>query len=223
MLYPVAVLIIVVFGSAFIFGPGQDYFVNVQARQQKAAELEAKKNALSRKLDLLNRADDVKMENDLKTLLTAMPAKKDVWGLLVELNQAASGSGASLFSYKGAGGNVSEASESAVTTAAEDDPIKLDVTYKISKFEDVAYILKNLQEYLPLNKILSVSFEDDEAVISIEAAWSPWEKVSGDVEEELPNGYESTAATALKQLEGLREANINRDTNTEVKYVSSPF
>lgn len=224
--YPVIVLIVIITASNFLLGSGGNYFENVQAKQQKAAEMEKKLNQLNKKLSQLNAADDNKMQDDLKMLLEVMPARRDIWSLLTELNMAASGSGAKLESYKGTVGDVGEAEAATMSSKAKpvntNDPIMLKVTYSIKKFDDLTSILKNLDTSLPLIKVTGIDFIKDKADISIEAAWAPWEKTNAAVESDLPVNYQNTVESIRKSTLDFKKPDINT-IDTTISPMTSPF
>jgi hypothetical protein len=215
VLYPVVVLVFLLFSTNYLFGANsrmQDFL----KRQEKVDDEQGQISELKKKLIVLNSVDPEKAKLDLAELLKAVPASKKVWVLVSELKAAAVDSDASVSAYTGRGGQVKEASESAVV---DTEVLGLDVEYNVGLFTDLVKVFENMEKMLPLIKIAKVNMDENMFKVSAIGAWANWVKVSGDANIPLPD-YVSAVNKAKEKIAENSELPVATDSG---EISSNPF
>lgn len=202
LFYPLAVLIVILFGTKYLLEDGSKGLTAVFAKKSQVETVEQRLVALNKKISDLNKVDAGKMESELKFLLSAMPASKEVWPLLKVMRNAAAGTGAEVFEYTSTPGEIKDASSSAISS--EEMPLSIDMSYTISSFEDVVMIIDRLQNFTPLVKINDIKLDSNKLTLTVEGAWSPWGKIVIGQQQPLPTNYDLVLADVKKRLEGFQ-------------------
>jgi len=198
VLYPVVVIFLILFSLGELSSGGAGKLEALVKKQDEAAVEEQKLNVLQQKLDIL-RQTDVKVESEnLAWTTKAVPAGKEVWLMMAELNNAASVSGAVLSSYTGTVGDVVEATAAA---SVNDVPISLEVEFKVTDFAQLQKIISVLEKSLPLVSIAKVNFSNGSVKLSIVGAWSGWGKAASEALTPLPEYKDKLANLKIRLQE----------------------
>jgi Tfp pilus assembly protein PilO len=203
--YPLGVIVFIILSLGYLMN-NASAIQNITAKQSDAEEQQKIAEQLRTKLESLKKVDSPVETERLKQFLVAVPASRRVWYLISELNKSASESGIVLKEYRGVVGDVKEASESAEMPTADDPTVKmsLKVQYDTLEFEPLSKALAILEGVLPLVKVTKVAYSSTGVEVTVEGAWGPWVKVSGDSGSPLPD-YQGLSSKVEKELSGLQE------------------
>ncbi len=181
VIYPAAVAALIFISASQLQAGGASKLSSIWQKQDQAAVAEQKLAVLQKKLTALQAVDATAVNSDLAWSLTVMPAGKQVWVMLGELNNAASAASAEVTSYNGTVGNVDEASAS-----AKDLPPLLDVEFGVDNFDQLRTLLTTLEKSLPLLDINSVDYAKGKAKVTVTGAFAGWGKIDVQAESPLP-------------------------------------
>ncbi len=193
MVYPLMVMVFIFLSLNYLFGAGQEFqrFVD---RQKNVGDLEVRIASLKNKLAVVSGVNVVETENNLKTLLEAMPPARRLWVVVSEVRLAASESGLVVDAFRGVGGEVRESSGAA-------EALVLDVDLKVGGVGELRDFLSKLESKKPLVKVKKIKYDGNQVTVSVEGAWSAWTKLTTDTNLPL-KPYGSLLAAVLKKLEG---------------------
>lgn len=202
--YPVGTVIFVMYTLWFLFG-GEGRAAKFMEDQKKVEDEQIKISALKEKMDILQKVDAKKTEEDLSTMLSAVPATKEIWTLIRQLKQAGTVSGLSVETFTGQAGVIGEASESA---QADPNVVKIIVEYRDADFSKLAGLVGTLETYKPLVKIVKVDYEKSGLELEVNSAYANWVKIAVDPDSPLPRveGVEEVKADLVNLVELPEEA-----------------
>jgi len=213
VLYPVLVAVFIIMGANFILNSGKDTLLKFTERKSEIEEFNLRANNLRSTLEILKGVDVPTTREQLGLMLKAVPASRQVWLLISELNQAAVKSGMSIDSYKGSIGDIQEATKSADAVATpeaeltEPSAMILKVVFENEDFSQLAFGLGELERLIPLVKIVRIDYGINSAEITVEGAWSAWEASSNNPELVLPD-YRSDVLKVTTLLERFEPVGI---------------
>jgi len=179
VLYPVGLVVMMLISVRILFSTDTNKLVEANLKRKQAVSDAIKVANLKTKLSYLNGIDQTQYIDDLKLLLTAVPASKKPWLTLAEMNLAASRSGIAVSDFFGSIGEIKEASQ-----AAEGLPLELYIEseVRVDDFSVLRTFFKELYKLRPLVKVLSLEWKDKAVEMRIDVSFSPWPKLVTDVE-----------------------------------------
>lgn len=189
LVFPALVGIMIIFSfGRLVAGPDQIWRkLWLNEKKAKAAEIEVAK--LKNKLDRLNRVNVSEQQKTLADLGKAVPNQFQPMLLIGEMNQAASESGVVIEKYRIDNG---EKQQDLKITMLTGDAGKL-----------IAWV-NSIERWLPLVKIVSVSYKDGRAEVVVEQAWKEVVAMGAKPEDELPDAGEKIKAV-MEKMSGYRE------------------
>ncbi|KKU03169.1 MAG: hypothetical protein UX99_C0003G0008 [Candidatus Amesbacteria bacterium GW2011_GWB1_47_26] len=183
----VGVMTVVSFGK-LVAGPDQIWRkLRLNEGKAKATEIEVVK--LKSKLDRLNRVDTAEQGKVLSELGKAVPSQIQPMLLIGEMNQAASESGVAVEKYRIDNSETRQALQVSILT------------------EDAGKLIdwvNNMEGWLPLARIVGISYENDRAEVTVEQVWKESAASGTKPEDELPETGERVKSL-LSKLGDFRE------------------
>jgi hypothetical protein len=209
VLYPILTAVFMVISLNFLMGSGAESMLSIISTQSENAEKEKNLAQLKIKLDLLMNTDKQDSTEKLKKLLAAMPPAKRIWYLLEAINRSATSSGMEIVEYGGIVGEVKEASESATISAQAKNPdapdtMTLKISYKPTSFDSLYKMISEMENYLPLIKIVKASYGMDKITLTIDGAWGQFVKPSKNIIAPLPV-YQENLNKTLSIIQGMND------------------
>lgn len=193
LIYPVVVFFLIIFGINELQGEGSTQISKLLQKQGQTVTEEQKLKILTDKMQVLTAIDSGAENEKLTFAVRAVPAAKQVWVMMGEVENAASQAGVAIKKYSGSVGNVNEATAAAVVSPAPkaralviEEPINMDVEMDVPEYAQLQKVVAVLEKSLPLVKINKIVYEKKTAKINITGAWAPWSKVSLEALTPLP-------------------------------------
>lgn len=200
VVYPVLVVAFIVLSLTVVTGQGQAGWDALTNRQKEVALQSERLARLKLKVGKLRETRAEEVNEDLRNLLLAVPATRQVLLLLSELGQAASGSGLSMEGYSFDTGNIKESTPSAQGSEEEaKKELVVNVVVEGGNFDRLRQFVGKLEGFLPIARVTGVKFADGGAAVKVEQKWKPWVKVNLEAESELPE-YAAKLAEAFKLI-----------------------
>lgn len=197
ILYPIAVFFLIVYSFNEIQGGGASKINKLLEKKDEAATEEQKLRGLQEKLAVLKKVDMGVERDNLTWTVKALPAAKEVWLMMAEINNAASSSGAVVMTYSGSVGNVVEATAAA---SASDTPVSLIVEFSISDYSQLQQIISVLEKSLPLVSIAKVNYTNNVAKVTFVGGWAGWGKSASEALSPLPE-YQASLTSLKSRLQ----------------------
>lgn len=189
LVFPALVGIMIIFSfGRLVAGPDQVWRkLWLNEAKVKTAEIEVAK--LKSKLDKLNRVNVAEQQKLLIELGKAVPSQMQPMLLVGEMNQAASESGVVIEKY---GIDNGEKQQDLKISIATGDADKLIVW------------VNDMERWLPLAKIVSISYKDSLAEVTVEQRWKELVATGAKPEDELPE-MDEKVKNLLSKLGNFRE------------------
>ena len=193
VIYPLFAGLVILSSVKYLTGSGQGNLSQLFERQKKVESQSDKATRLRAKLAQLKELDTNLAIEDLSLMVKAVPPAKRAWLTGSELSTAGLELGIDLEEYKGEGGEVKEASESAKNNFADKDMV-LQAAFTVNDISQLAQLLEKLETKMPLMKIRTVDFGRGGAEIKVEGAWAQWSKIPAESELLTLPEYKSTVS-----------------------------
>lgn len=200
LLYPVAVVAIIAGSLNMVLSPGDSAVYKLLKQREDTAELREKETALKAKLEVLAGVDLKAEQENLTKLLEGVPSAKKIWLLGAQIQAAATAAAEEIDKYLGSGGQVKEASVSAIS-----QDVALRVEYALKDFGSLRNILDDLHNYLPMAKIRSVKFDNvqETVTVDVEGAFGDWTPIALENQYEPLPEYKAAVSKALAGIADL--------------------
>lgn len=183
----VGIMIVASFGR-LVAGPDQIWRkLWLNEGKVKTAEVEVAK--LKSKLDKLNRVNVAEQQKILTELGKAVPSQMQPMLLIGEMNRAASDSGVVIEKY---GINDSKTQQ------------LLEVSILAGETGKLVLWVNDMERWLPLVKIVSISYTEGRAEVMVEQMWKELVATGAKPGDELPDTGEKVK-TIMDQIAGYRE------------------
>jgi len=223
VLYPLGTVFLIIFSYKLLLSANANKLADANIKRKQSIEENTKVAALKTKLLALNGINRDQYLDDLKNLLTGIPASRKPWLTLGEINIAASRSGMVVSNLYGQVGEIKEASESATGLGSD---LYVRTVLKVDNFQVLRKFFDELYKLRPLVKVRSLVWKSQIATIEIDVGYSPWPKLTVDVEKELNNDSQQLRSLIekLKVFEDVETVNVYSATMSGTSdEVISPF
>ena len=189
LVFPLLVGVAVVFlFSKLVSGPDQIWRkLLVSEEKVKAEEIEMEK--LKSKLERLNKVDIASQRKILEGLEKAVPSQVQTMLLIGEITTSASESGVAVEKYRIVNSGTQQAVEVTLQTG---DAGKLIVW------------INNMEKWLPMARIVSISYGEGRAEVIVEQVWKEFVVSGAKPGDELPETGEKVKAV-IDKMAGYRE------------------
>lgn len=199
--YPILVIVGIFIGVSLLFGDGGKRIANITGAGKELEVQKAELLRLQLKEQVLQAVDTERETATLVRLTEAMPATKKIWLLVSELNLAGN---EALVAMTDLEGNADEVKDATIAATPKPlvpgitDTLELTAKYDIAEFEQVKKIVDKLDRMLPLVKINKLSYDAGALDLTVEGAWSNWNKVASESLNTLPEISNSVTETEAK-------------------------
>lgn len=200
ILYPIAVIGLIIFGINYWSTTGSAEFSRLTSKPEEANAEQKIVDNLREKLVVLKGFDKSTHTENIKKLLVAVPVSKKAWYVISELQLAGASSGAQLATFRSSVGDVSEASDSgAKKYDPNSDMLSFTAEYEGTTFGSLAEVLRILEGNMPFVKVTKIDYSGQIAKLWVDGAWRPWQEINKDVSTPLPK-YLPEEKRALERL-----------------------
>jgi len=201
LVYPVTVTAFVVV-SAMVIAQNKDRFTQAVLGDAEQEAVQAQVAELRERLAVLETVDKERDLEDLKIMARAVLPNKAVWLTSTELRDAASVAGVRVERYRSDNlGNVAEEEASEAAAPAYVSPMAVQARVVVSGVDQLSEMLKNLENRVPLVRVIEINYQTGFANLVVEGAWDPW--VGGASPSGQLADYRSKVTEVVKRLEAL--------------------
>ena len=195
--YPVGVGVVIWVSLGWLVG-SSDAWQSLTVRQDEVREQQEKVARLKEKLAVMTQVNLGQEKANLGIMVEAIPAVKQVPGLLAELAAAGNAAGAAMAGVRGTAGDVG-ATESAVAVNSQE--LVLTASFVVTDIQQVGKLLTDMEKRLPLLRVRRVQFSKGKIDVEVEGVWSPLGKLVGEVDQPLPE-TKGLAESVKRKLAG---------------------
>ncbi|HBC72629.1 MAG: hypothetical protein UX91_C0005G0010 [Candidatus Amesbacteria bacterium GW2011_GWB1_47_19] len=174
--YPVVVALMIVWTVQFMVTGGSDIWVNMTQNEEETRKQEELVAILRQKLKILQGVNREELESDLRLAVEAVPPVQKAWQVVTQLRVAALESGSVMKSFKGAGGETKEASESARIDETK-PPLGFNAVFTVNDLTQAQRVINSLEGKLPLIRVNSIKYLLGEMDIEVTGTWVGWTKL----------------------------------------------
>lgn len=211
--YPLLVFLLIMVSGSLLFG-STGLWDKISANRKRLQEQSEQASKLRTKLSRLQQANLETESQNLSYLLNISPAQKDLPSLLLEVQQAASVSGAVFDGFKGTVGEVT----ASTSGTQKSDSLELEVSLFVSSLDQLQQVLQYLENSLPLVKIKEVKLASGKTTLVVEQLWSPLAELKAGADYPV-NDISSSLAVVKNEVSGFNTLPVqvipqNSEVNT---------